>query len=639
MTATFVTVLRAPSAALTLPGEGFELTLSDPPSRVRLRSRWRERGLEHPVPMDLWVEVEGEGSSLDEAVRRHAPLARGVASTFAFVANAAVEPLEVELAYDTTVDRAERGFLQVFVREPSTIPSGGRVVPADRLRPCFDAILALGPTPRLQRTLFQYDLALRNWQLGTEYQSLDHLWIAAENIAGLLLDRRISSNDRKEFARALGITVDRKRPGDPNPRWKQALTSWALLQLAFEGDRGAYDAAREATNGYEHGYVDLNDVQRQAVEATPVVFSHVRRSIADVLSLTGEYRDWLLGRAPVDVASARKIIRGKLLGEVADPTRLSAPGEEYPILRWRTRLSSFARNGDDFNASFIERMTVSVAEGIGFQGQAIEARGRPGSGPQVSVQTVASSTGLDPDNLSVDEIVAYLQRASRTVTGGLDAVGISSPASLALFGLLSHCTAMLESVTLLIRNRRAVEALIVAARIFEQATVLRWLADHQDELDGWFKQWRAASADDFVRLVEYGSQTGRRSPRQEDVQELQQRAASFPHHGSWPIEEEWLRDRAVDQGRLRLWWLWRLDRHLQWHEAVIEARFTEAPTPRFRTHGDDLDDFAEVAAFAVEAATTARIAVGSILGLAEPGLMEGVVTETEQILTSIPRPS
>jgi hypothetical protein len=65
--------------------------------------------------MDLWVEVVGESSSLDEAVRRHAPLARGVASTFAFVANAAVEPLEVELEYDTTADRAEQEYLQVVI--------------------------------------------------------------------------------------------------------------------------------------------------------------------------------------------------------------------------------------------------------------------------------------------------------------------------------------------------------------------------------------------------------------------------------------------------------------------------------------------------------------------------------------------
>jgi hypothetical protein len=467
MTATYLTVLRAPSAALLLPDEGFELSLIDPPSRVRVRSQWRDQGLEHPVPGELWVEVGGEGSSVDEAVRRHAPLARGVAATLAFVANAAVDPLEVELAYDTTADRTEREYLQVFVRDASPIPRGGRVVPAGRLQPCFDAILALGPTPRLQRTFFQYDLALRNWQLGGEYQTLDHLWIAAENIVDLLLGQRVGDNDRKEFARALGITVERKRPGDPNPRWRQALRSWALRELVFEGDRSAYDAARTATDGYEHGFLDLNDVQRQAMAATSDVFCHVRRSIADVLSLTGEYRDWLLSRSPIDVASTRKVMRGVLLGEVADPTRLAAPGQEYPILRWRTRVSRFVREGDEFNASFTERMTVTVAEEVAFQGRAIEARGRPSPGAGISVETVAPGTGLDANNLDLDMIVDYLERASRAVSSGLESVAIPMPEALALFGLLSHCTAMLESVILLVRDRRAVEALAVAARLFE----------------------------------------------------------------------------------------------------------------------------------------------------------------------------
>jgi hypothetical protein len=430
MTADYVTVLRAPSAALLLPDQGFEINFNDP-ARVRLRSLWREQGLEHPVPTDLWVEVSGRAASLDEAVRRHSPLARGVASVLAFVANAAVEPLEVELAYDATEGRTEREYLQLFVRDSSPIPSGGRVVSTDRLQPCFDATLALGPVPRLQRTLFQYDLALRNWQIGTEYQSLDHLWIAAENIVELLLDQRIGSNDQKEFARAHGIAVDRERPGAPRPRWKQELKSWGLRELVFEGDRSAYDAARTATNGYEHGFLDLDEVQQQAIQATQAVFSHVRRSIADFLSLSGEYRDWLLGRTPVDVASTRKVMRGLLLGEVADPTRLAAPGQEYPILKWRTRLSRFVREGDEFSASFNERMTVTVAEGVLFQGRTIEARGRAVPGTEVNVETVAPTVGLDPANPSLDELVDYLERASRIIASGLDSVAISRPEALA----------------------------------------------------------------------------------------------------------------------------------------------------------------------------------------------------------------
>lgn len=639
MTATYLTVLRASSAALLLDDEQFEINLSNPPSRVRLRSRWRDQGLEHPVPIDLWVEISGESSSLDEAVRRHAPLARWAGSILAFVANAAVDPLEVELAYETTTGRTERDYLQVFVREPSPIPRGGRVVPAHHLKPCFDAILGLGAIPRLQRTLFQYDLALRNWQLGGEYQALDHLWIAAENIVDHLLGLRVGDSDPKEFARALGITVERKRPGDPNPRWRPALRSWALRELVFEGDRNAYDAARTATDGYEHGFLDLNDVQRQAVAATNDVFSHIRRSVADVLSLTGEYRDWLLGRSPIDVASTRKIMRGVLVGEVADPTRLAAPGQEYPILKWRTRVSRFVREGDEFNASFTERMTVTVAEGVAFQGRAIEARGRPSPGVGISVETVAPGTGLDASNLDIDMIVDYLERGSRAVSGGLDSVAIPKPESLALFGLLSHCTAMLESVTLLIRDRRAVEALAVASRLFEQATVLRWLADHQDELDEWFRQWRSASARDLVRVAEYDMETGRRPSGQENLAELQEKAKSFPGQTSWPGGDDWLHERAVEQGRQRVWWLWRLDRHIQWHEAVIEARFVETPSIGFQTRAQDLDDLAEVAAVAVESAITARTSVGSILGLAQPALLAVVSQETEHILSSIPRQS
>jgi hypothetical protein len=221
-------------------------------------------------------------------------------------------------------------------------------------------------------------------------------------------------------------------------------------------------------------------------------------------------------------------MRGLLLGEVADPTRLAAPGQEYPILKWRTRLSRFVREGDEFSASFNERMTVTVAEGVLFQGRAIEARGRAVPGTEVNVETVAPTVGLDPANPSLDELVDYLERASRIIASGLDSVAISRPEALALFGLLSHCTAMLESVIPLIRDRRAIEALTVAARIFEQATVLRWLADHQVELGEWFTRWRAASAHDLLRLAEADIAVGRRPTAQDEVEALKESASAFP---------------------------------------------------------------------------------------------------------------
>jgi hypothetical protein len=152
-----------------------------------------------------------------------------------------------------------------------------------------------------------------------------------------------------------------------------------------------------------------------------------------------------------------------------------------------------------------------------------------------------------------------------------------------------------------------------------------------------FQTWRAGSAHDLVRLTELDVETGRRPITQNEVEEVRERARAFPDQASWPAGKQWLRDRAIEQGRQRAWWLWRLDQHLRWYELAIEERFTKEPTIGFRTHEEDLDDLTELAAFAVEAATTARIAVGSILSLAQPAGLESVARETQRILTVIPQ--
>ncbi len=52
MTADYVTVLRAPSAALLLRDQGFEINLADPPSRVRSDLDGGTRALSIPFQMN-----------------------------------------------------------------------------------------------------------------------------------------------------------------------------------------------------------------------------------------------------------------------------------------------------------------------------------------------------------------------------------------------------------------------------------------------------------------------------------------------------------------------------------------------------------------------------------------------------------
>ncbi len=146
-----MTVSRAESAAVVLPDEGFEINFDAPPTRLRMRTNWREVGVGHPVPQHLWIEGHGEADSLDAAIQHHAGLARGLAHFTSFLTNAAVEPLELELAYDASPSRDRREFRQTFVKASSLVPRGGRIVPTERLRRGYEAWLRSGGGARLSR--------------------------------------------------------------------------------------------------------------------------------------------------------------------------------------------------------------------------------------------------------------------------------------------------------------------------------------------------------------------------------------------------------------------------------------------------------------------------------------------------------
>ena len=119
--------------------------------------------------------------------------------SLSYVANAPIGPLEVELSYDVTP-----GMTSGRIGRSSSESQGltewvgafcGRTESFDASMPTS----ARG-VKRVQRALFQYALALRFWQIGTEFQSLSHLWIAAENVAHRFLDARRAGRSKEALA-------------------------------------------------------------------------------------------------------------------------------------------------------------------------------------------------------------------------------------------------------------------------------------------------------------------------------------------------------------------------------------------------------------------------------------------------------
>ena len=385
----FTVVHRATSAAILLPEQGFEIPLINPGPlqggfRIRMSTRWEHAGFGSPIPRELTVEVRGPASSLDEATLVFSQLARLAGLIFAFTANATVGRLEPHIAFESTEGLDSREFREVFLPDERGLPRRGRLVRTDHLVAVADGFLQAGER-RVHTALNQYELALRSWTIGTESLCLSHLWMAVEAMTPLFLLQELSRQGltkdragREELAARLGLQV-------ATPRDLSKVDAWVRQTLILGGEVDLYGAARRASDGFEHGFMDITEVHLVAIERAEALFGHVRRALLDLLGVTGPSYDSVLELRPLDSASFRKIIRGRFTGSTGE---MAASDQRYPILHWSSSVRSAEREGDQIAISFNETFKVVAADGVAFTGEAIEWRGRGPVDPDLKVQSV-----------------------------------------------------------------------------------------------------------------------------------------------------------------------------------------------------------------------------------------------------------
>jgi hypothetical protein len=491
----YIVVLRARSSARFLPEEGCEFNIAVPGLglghvRVRTYTAWSGTA-EQSIPRELIIEVRGPAPSLDEAVTKFATIARPIATMAGFVANVRVGLLEVHLAYDCTPDHDNREFVETFLPDQTGAVGEGRLIRQHLMTPACMALFTLRrDSARVSRALRQYELALREWYLGGEWLALSHLYIAVETLAPAVIrktatDRGISE---EEFAQSLDVVTD-----DPDrPRWRQILNERTRERIIFNGDSDTYKTAKDASDGLEHGYLELSEISEHAVKCADKTFFDVRRTILDLLGLPVEMVNELMTIKPKDVQSRRKVVRGRLLGAADDP----APEDRlYPMLEWHSQVGSVVREGSTFKMSDTDRMTVRTRPGVGFQLTRLELVGRL-EGGQVPVEMSEQDVRIDsmPDRKSADLLSSVMPLIDAVTAGAAD-VGLTPPQLLA-FNLFGQGVAFFQSAQTLINADLPVEALpslqgltTIAAR-FEQLTqpegagvgvVLRLVLDSLDD--------------------------------------------------------------------------------------------------------------------------------------------------------------
>jgi hypothetical protein len=297
-------------------------------------------------------EVSCQAATLREALEASASAVLVTAHVMSFIANAFVGNPEIELGFDATPGVTEREFFQ---RRLLPGPDLGGLVPGRALDPAtagpFHAALAAHPdVSRLLAAINHYSLALASWRPGMEVLALAPLWMGIENVTGAVLRAHLASRQLSE----------EQLMGEWGIKERRNLRPEIRRRLIFHGDSEAYSAALEASDGFEHGFLDLATVRKKAQQTHVIVAQRLREAIVNLLTALGpEIRTLLLGtkfQRPRGPLMADHYFWGKIVGA---GVQLAAEGARYPRLDWSTRISTVAKNEDgSWSFAFEDNLTV-----------------------------------------------------------------------------------------------------------------------------------------------------------------------------------------------------------------------------------------------------------------------------------------
>lgn len=363
----FIVVLRGPSAVIFQQNKNifikdFQSTIG--PVNMAYTSRWLSHGSNVTLPGHLWIEIAGNGPSLEEVLVPFANAGLAMLPTLALCTNAAVGEPEIELGFENTPGVTERDYFQCYVPPETDIIHICRHIKVDQTVSVIRKLATHNESERLRRGTNQYRLALDSWRLGREMLALAHLWMALEAIIKAKITMECSArglNTPKELADSLGIQLNQL---DPTVR----------KELILKGDNECYSKGRQASDGFEHGYLDYRQIRERAKDVRHRMASYIRLSILEMLDLDKE--DFGLLKSPpfdkpIGYWPVVKYYRGKLVGK---GDRLAAEGNAYPFLRWKPIIKAASAASDgEFKIKITDSLTAELAEGISFRPQSFEA--------------------------------------------------------------------------------------------------------------------------------------------------------------------------------------------------------------------------------------------------------------------------
>jgi hypothetical protein len=165
-----------------------------------------------------------------------------------------------------------------------------RTIPVEETLALMTALFELAEPEKLATAFDLYRQALLSSAPQKVLMAGEFLFISAETLGQALVAKDAAAADmsRKNLRR-------------------HAVTSGGKSQIrkyleerVFAGDSEAYAAMEEASNGFEHGYKDIEIIRQDFVKVLPRAFGHVRRALIEATGVGAVITERLLNPPYVD---------------------------------------------------------------------------------------------------------------------------------------------------------------------------------------------------------------------------------------------------------------------------------------------------------------------------------------------------
>jgi hypothetical protein len=309
-------------------------------------------------------------SAAAEEAARHANTTGALIAT---ATNAAFGDLHPVVVFERRIQDGRREYFQSHVESETGLPRRARPVRRDLVLAFLGGITTSPEKERLVRAATHYNLALRAWRPGGDILAVTPLWMAAETLTDVFRRSELARTglDEPGLAASWGMSTDR-----PDREWRSELSAEVRRRLIFEGDGLIYGKAKKASDGWEHGFLSFEAVRGLAAASRVPTARYVRSAILR----STELDEQVLGdftaepySAPAEYFPYARYLKGWLVGDADDPAR---DGETYPVMDWKYSLRRFELATDDgYSVTFEDQITPHLADGVSFQGSAIEVWG------------------------------------------------------------------------------------------------------------------------------------------------------------------------------------------------------------------------------------------------------------------------